>query len=316
MFGKHGPASASGARTAVASETSGPLRRSLSLLGLLTATLAAGWILGTADAEAEEVSPGGDAVTVDAPVTDTVDLVGDTPATEGPATETEETGEQVESPDLSRVTEGSQTVEDHEVVETARTFEAAESVEARPLTDTVAQTDRETTATAREVSETVTPEVTVDGDDLVEPVQRAVDELTRTVDDRIGRGETPPREGTAPAPASEEDPTTQPEAMEERDDALVDPEHQRSETAVDLVEHVDPTVAEANADTGDTSPLDPRGSIPSGTASASSGAVTGLAGHLPYVGTLIPALAFEDAVRHVLRAVSTAVADEPTFAPD
>lgn len=312
MFGYHGPASAPGVRTAVPSETPGPLRRALLLLGFLVGALAAGWLLGATEVEAEEIPLGEDTVTVDAPVTDTVDLVGHSVAAGGPATATaaEETGEQVEAADSSPDTEVSQPVE------TVETFEAAEPVEVRPLTDSAAQAGRETTATVREVSETVTPEAEAAGTDLVEPVRWAVDEITRTVDDRLDPAEAPSREEADPAPAPEEDSTTHPQAAVERDDALLDPEHQRAETAVALAGHADSTVSEPDTDSGATPPIDPLGSVPSGTASTSNGAVSGLAGHLPTAGTLIPALAFEDAARHVLHAVPTAVADEPTFAPD
>lgn len=312
MFGYHGPASAPGVRTAVPSETPGPLRRALLLLGFLVGALAAGWLLGATEVEAEEIPLGEDTVTVDAPVTDTVDLVGHSVAAGGPATATaaEETGEQVEAADSSPATEVSQPVE------TVETFEAAEPVEVRPLTDSAAQAGRETTATVREVSETVTPEAEAAGTDLVEPVRWAVDEITRTVDDRLDPAEAPSREEADPAPAPEEDSTTHPQAAVERDDALLDPEHQRAETAVALAGHADSTVSEPDTDSGATPPIDPLGSVPSGTASTSNGAVSGLAGHLPTAGTLIPALAFEDAARHVLHAVPTAVADEPTFAPD
>ena len=310
MFGYHGPASAPGVRTAVPSETPGPLRRALLLLGFLVGALAAGWLLGATEVEAEEIPLGEDTVTVDAPVTDTVDLVGHSVAAGGPATAAEETGEQVEAADSSPATEVSQPVE------TVETFEAAEPVEVRPLTDSAAQAGRETTATVREVSETVTPEAEAAGTDLVEPVRWAVDEITRTVDDRLDPAEAPSREEADPAPAPEEDSTTHPQAAVERDDALLDPEHQRAETAVALAGHADSTVSEPDTDSGATPPIDPLGSVPSGTASTSNGAVSGLAGHLPTAGTLIPALAFEDAARHVLHAVPTAVADEPTFAPD
>ena len=310
MFGYHGPASAPGVRTAVPSETPGPLRRALLLLGFLVGALAAGWLLGATEVEAEEIPLGEDTVTVDAPVTDTVDLVGHSVAAGGPVTAAEETGEQVEAADSSPATEVSQPVE------TVETFEAAEPVEVRPLTDSAAQAGRETTATVREVSETVTPEAEAAGTDLVEPVRWAVDEITRTVDDRLDPAEAPSREEADPAPAPEEDSTTHPQAAVERDDALLDPEHQRAETTVALAGHADPTVSEPNTDSGARPPIDPLGSVPSGTASTSNGAVSGLAGHLPTAGTLIPALAFEDAARHVLHAVPTAVADEPTFAPD
>ncbi|HJE57981.1 MAG TPA: hypothetical protein K8V84_05615, partial [Nocardiopsis listeri] len=282
------------------------------LLGFLVGALAAGWLLGATEVEAEEIPLGEDTVTVDAPVTDTVDLVGHSVAAGGPATATaaEETGEQVEAADSSPDTEVSQPVE------TVETFEAAEPVEVRPLTDSAAQAGRETTATVREVSETVTPEAEAAGTDLVEPVRWAVDEITRTVDDRLDPAEAPSREEADPAPAPEEDSTTHPQAAVERDDALLDPEHQRAETAVALAGHADSTVSEPDTDSGATPPIDPLGSVPSGTASTSNGAVSGLAGHLPTAGTLIPALAFEDAARHVLHAVPTAVADEPTFAPD
>lgn len=310
MFGYHGPASAPGVRTAVPSETPGPLRRALLLLGFLVGALAAGWLLGATEVEAEEIPLGEDTVTVDAPVTDTVDLVGHSVAAGGPVTAAEETGEQVEAADSSPATEVSQPVE------TVETFEAAEPVEVRPLTDSAAQAGRETTATVREVSETVTPEAEAAGTDLVEPVRWAVDEITRTVDDRLDPAEAPSREEADPAPAPEEDSTTHPQAAVERDDALLDPEHQRAETAVALAGHADSTVSEPDTDSGATPPIDPLGSVPSGTASTSNGAVSGLAGHLPTAGTLIPALAFEDAARHVLHAVPTAVADEPTFAPD
>ena len=310
MFGYHGPASAPGVRTAVPSETPGPLRRALLLLGFLVGALAAGWLLGATEVEAEEIPLGEDTVTVDAPVTDTVDLVGHSVAAGGPVTAAEETGEQVEAADSSPATEVSQPVE------TVETFEAAEPVEVRPLTDSAAQAGRETTATVREVSETVTPEAEAAGTDLVEPVRWAVDEITRTVDDRLDPAEAPSREEADPAPAPEEDSTTHPQAAVERDDALLDPEHQRAETDVALAGHADSTVSEPDTDSGATPPIDPLGSVPSGTASTSNGAVSGLAGHLPTAGTLIPALAFEDAARHVLHAVPTAVADEPTFAPD
>lgn len=313
MFGYHGPASAPGVRTAVPSETPGPLHRTLLLLGFLAGALAVGWLLGATEAEAEEIRLGGDTVTVDAPVTDTVDLVGH------PVAAAEETDEQIEAVDSSPATEGSQPVEameGHEAVETVETFEAVEPVEVRPLTHSAAQAGRETTATVREVSETVTPEVEADRTDLVEPVQWAVDEITRTVDDRLDQVEAPSREEADPDPAPEEDSTTHPQAVVERDDVLLDPEQQRAEIAVDPDGYADSTVSEPDTDSGATPPIDPRGSVPSGTASTSNGAVTGLAGHLPTAGTLIPALAFEDAARHVLHAVPTAVADEPTFAPD
>ncbi len=319
MFGYHGPASAPGVRTAVPSETPGPLRRALLLLGFLVGALAAGWLLGATEVEAEEIPLGEDTVTVDAPVTDTVELVGHSVAEGGPATAAEETGEQAEAADSSPATEVSQPVEameGHEAVETVETFEAAEPVEVRPLTDSAAQAGRETTATVREVSETVTPEAEAAGTDLVEPVRWAVGEITRTVDDRLDPAEAPSREEADPAPAPEEDSTTHPQAVVERDDALLDPEHQRAETTVALAGHADPTVSEPNTDSGARSPIDPLGSVPSGTASTSNGAVSGLAGHLPTAGTLIPALAFEYAARHVLHTVPTAVADEPTFAPD
>ncbi|MGW8436680.1 hypothetical protein ACWGKS_16125 [Nocardiopsis sp. NPDC055879] len=318
MFGHHGPASASGARTAVLSDS---LRRTMLLLGLLAGALVAGWVLGVTDAEAEEVSVGADTVTVDAAVTDAVGPVVDTLETE-----TEESVDQTEVAESSQATEVPQPLEAVEaptVVETFETTETAEVAEVaetgqtkepRRLTDTVAQTGREATVSVREVSETEVPEIVVDGDDLAEPVQRAVDEITRTVDDRLDRVETPPRREAAPGPASGEEPATQPESVEDRDDVLVIPESQRSETVVDLLEHADPTVTGSDTATGDTPLRDQYGSTPTGT--ASQGAVTGLAGHLSSVGTLIPALAFEDATRHVLRAVPTAVADEPTFAPD
>ena len=312
MFGHHGPASASGARTAVLSDS---LRRTMLLLGLLAGALVAGWVLGVTDAEAEEVSVGADTVTVDAAVTDAVGPVVGTLETE-----TEESVDQTEVAESSQATEVPQPLEAVEaptVVETFETTEPAETgqtKEPRRLTDTVAQTGREATVSVREVSETEVPEIVVDGDDLAEPVQRAVDEITRTVDDRLDRVETPPRREAAPVPASGEEPATQPESAEDRDDVLVIPESQRSETVVDLLEHADPTVTGSDTATGDTPLRDQHGSTPTGT--ASQGAVTGLAGHLSSVGTLIPALAFEDAARHVLRAVPTAVADEPTFPPD
>ncbi|SIO87857.1 hypothetical protein [Nocardiopsis sp. JB363] len=314
MFGHHGPASAPGARTAVLSDS---LRRTVLLLGLLVGVLTAGWVLGATDAEAEEISVGADTVTVDAPVTDTVDLVGDTLETE-----IEEPVDQSEVAESSQVTEVPRSLEAveaptvDETFETTETAEAGQTEEPRPLTDTVAQTGREATASVREISETDVPEIVVDGDDLAEPVQWAVDEITRTVDDRLDRVETPPRWEAAPDPASGEEPATQPESVEDRDDVLVTPESQGPETAVDLLEHADPTVTGSDTVTGDTPFHDQHGSTPTGTASASQGTVTGLAGHLSAAGTPIPALAFEDATRHVLRAVPTAGADEPTFAPD
>lgn len=316
MFGYHGPASAPGVRTAVLSETFGSLHRALLLLGLLTGALVSGWLLGVADAEAEEISPGEDTVMVDASVTDTVDLAGDTVAADGPAIAAEERDERIEGVEPSQVNADSQPVDGHEVVETGEIFEAAETSQTRPPADGVAQTGRETSTTVREVSESVTPEVEVDGTDLVKPAHRAVDEVTRTAEDRSDQVESPSPEEADPVPASGEGPTTHSQAVVERGDTLLAPEHQRARTAVDAAGHADSTVTESNADPGVRPRIDPRGSVPSGTASTPNGAVAGLAGHLPTSGAPIPSLTFEDAARHVLRAVPTAVADEPTFAPD
>ncbi|MBR8741089.1 hypothetical protein [Nocardiopsis sp. MG754419] len=313
MPGLHGLANASGVRTTVPSDAP---RRSLFLLGLLTGVLAAGWLLGASDAEAEEIAPVGATVAVDAPLTDTVDLVEGAPDTESDAgveTMADTTAEVAEAIEPAQAVEP---VVPEESLEPVERLDRVDPAYARPLTDTVTKAGRETTDTVREVSATVASEVEVPDADLVTPVHRAVDEITGTVDARPDGVEGATEGRVDHAPGSDATSRTSGEASQARDTASVTPEGGPGATAAAPAEPRETTVSESSAVTGDAPFLDGSLAVLTGASSASGTSAPGLAAHLPAAGTPLPAPAFDGAVRHVLRAVPTAVADEPTFAPD
>ncbi|GAB3736447.1 hypothetical protein [Nocardiopsis nanhaiensis] len=281
MFGPHGPASAPGARAAV---LSAPLRRVLVLVGLLMGTLLGAWILGASTAEAEEIPLFGDAELVDE----------------------------------AQPTEDAQPAAGNEPVLETEPLEDTD-----PVGETLTGVTEETTETARDVSETVVPEVSVQGTDIVDPVHDTLDGVTAELDGHIDDTVTGlnGQDGEEAAQHPDQgDEQAQESGAEPEPETPVRP-HEGPHVVDVLPESVDTAteaVATDDASGAETGSHHHAAQISAATAAANSGAAPGaaVAGFLPVTGAPAPEPGLNQAARHVLYAVPSAGADEPTFAPD
>ena len=282
MSGYHGTVGAIGVRLAVCPE---PIRRALTLAGLVTGVLFTVWLVSAAPAHSSEL-PG-----AENPLT--AGVVGGT----GLVTGTETLGGSLSGAVTTvgeRATQHATQAVDG-ASETARAVEAEASEPVQQVRDAV----RETSLPRPDhLTDLVAPET----GRVTEPVRVPEDE-DPSADDRQDDRETgvqapDERRAVAERPAA---------------DALVAAQERGS------VEHRAGDAAERDRST-DTAPRSAEAltTIAGGTAPASGGTAfaPAVAGFLPVTGAPAPAPGLFEAARHVLRSVPAESADEPTFSPD
>lgn len=280
MSGYHGTVGAIGVRLAVCPE---PVRRALTLAGLLTGVLFTVWLVSAAPAHSSEL-PG-----TENPLT--AGVVGS-----GLVTGTETLGGSLGG----AVTTVGERATQHATEAVDGASEAARAVET------------EASAPVQQVRDAVRETSLPHPDQLSELVAPAPARVTEPA-------QAP--EGDDPAAEDRQDRETGAEAPEEQRavaerpaaDALVAARERGS------VDHPaeDATERDRSADTAPRS-TEALTTIAGGTAPASGGTAfaPAVAGFLPVTGAPAPAPGLFEAARHVLRSVPAESADEPTFSPD
>ncbi|MEU3018799.1 MULTISPECIES: hypothetical protein [unclassified Nocardiopsis] len=281
MSGYHGTVGATGVRPAVCPE---PLRRALTLAGLLTGILFTVWLAWAAPAHSSEL-PG-----ADNPLTSGV--VGGSGLMSGTESLGGSLGGAVTSVGEHATRHATGAVGG--ASEAARAVEAEASVPVQQVRDAV----RETSLAH---PDHLTELVSTDPARVTEPVSGTEDE---TPADQGGNTREPDAQAS-----QERDAHAQPPAAR----ALVEArEHGTAESPA-----TDSDDRDRAMDTAPRSAESPT-AIAGGTAPASGGApaAPAVAGFLPVTGAPAPAPGLFEAARHVLRSAPADSADEPTFSPD
>lgn len=274
MSGYHGTVGATGVRPAVCP---GPLRRALTLAGLLTGILFTVWLVSAAPAHAAE--PAGIESALSGGLTESTENLG---GSIGGAVAT--VGERATN-HATRAVDGAS--------EAAQAVEAETAAPVQQVRDAV----RETSLPRSEYL----PE-------LVVPAPAQVTEPAAEVDDDTSAEAGQARETQAETPGEVEEADERPAT-----EALV---AARAQTA-SAVEETGASGRGTAGDTGPrgAEPVTTiaGGTGPAASGSASAPAV---AGFLPVTGAPAPAPGLFEAARHVLRSAPADPADEPTFSPD